>query len=42
VTRRKSKLAPLALVLLGKGRLQALRPIGCAPWRGSADPEAGK
>lgn len=34
---RKSGLTRLQLVLLGKGRLQATRPVNCPPWRGSAD-----
>jgi hypothetical protein len=40
--RRRPRLSPLTLVLLGKGQFVKVREIACAPWRGAADPEAGK
>lgn len=37
MSRRRRRLTPLQLVLLGKGPLQALRSVSCAPWRGSGE-----
>jgi hypothetical protein len=39
---RRQKLSPLTLILLGKGRLRALKPIKCPPWRGAAGSEGSK
>lgn len=33
----KRKLTRLQLALLGKGPVQALRTVSCAPWRGTGE-----